>query len=314
LQLESLNNEAKEELRLQTVEQSNRIVQLETLIQIILRSLAPQDSSNGVSSSPIAVTPDSSTSSPSKKRKPYSELCLKSKQRRCSETKTLIIDNGLASSDEDCNQLLLQIIPTNLSRIIEEDVQIQSFFDDETRGALSRMKCYISQHHKCIALGALRECVSNADIDKAINELQSLSNNNYAGLTTRRFKTWRKNSKKMKRKPGPKVNVEFESDVWAKLILCAYVATTTDSTAINETTPTARTAAPKLVTGCLAALGEKLLKDNSRLVVADDPPAKKVARILYNVAYDREIIKSAAIETSLEEKWRNTIDLRFSDS
>ena len=47
-------------------------------------------------------------------------------------------------------------------------------------------------------------------------------NKYYAALTTRRISSWHKNADRLSQKPGRKIELPFESEVWGNLMLCAF--------------------------------------------------------------------------------------------
>ena len=225
----------------------------------------------------------------------YHEACKRDQYNRQVALKKLILESGLAKSDVGYHSFIRGALPKTDQKCLRaefyygESSSSDSSDNEEQAWLLTsippqetqrqRCKQYItySNQDKVFVLDLLINCLSWEEISIGIKQIIGLYPK-YHGLTTSKVVCWRKASAGELKKPGVKVNAEFESDVWSRLLLC-------------------------------------VLKENIDLTGEETKNTIR-AEVVVNVTYSYDIVKTAAIEVQESIQWKDSKDdqgLKFSN-
>jgi hypothetical protein len=181
-----------------------------------------------------------------------------------------LIRGALTKADQNCLEKMHAVGATSSDSEIEEEWLLSGLSSSQEQ----RKKQYItySNEDKVFVLDSLIQCQSIEQISIGIKQLVGLYPK-YFGLTARKIISWRKvQAGELKEKPGTKINKEFESDIWSRLVLCV----------LKETVD---------LTG----------KEPKQIVKAE---------VVINVTYSYEVVKTSAEQTQATEKWLSNTDIQ----
>ena len=200
------------------------------------------------------------------------------------------MQSGLAKSMEGYYSLIKgalpkadQIVLTNmqdLSALSDSEEEWLLHGEDSALNATHFRRQYItySNEDKIFVMSALRSCESWKQISIGIQQLISI-HSKYSGLTVQKVKYWREAAAGGLKKPGVKVNNEFESEIWSQLLLC-------------------------------------IIKEHIDLTLKE-PKTTLKAEVVVNVTYSYDIVKATALDTQASEKWianQDVQQLKFSNT
>jgi hypothetical protein len=155
-------------------------------------------------------------------------------------------------------------------------------------------------------LGLLLRCSSDEEIRAGINDLQKY-HPRYLKLDLKKIKRWRVQLTKGKLKPGRRVNIRFESDVWSRLVICAF---TIKEDEVKNSAKTAEESGKAYIK--IKSKRRKKSVSGAIPIVEDDFGEK----LLFNVTYSYDIIRNQAIRVQKESKYLGDIGvqrLKFSN-
>ena len=219
----------------------------------------------------------------------YPDVCSRQKNYRQAKVRKMILESGLAKSDEGYRCLIRDALPRSERKYLRENIDGRDTSSSDSdigeqpwllaleppnlHSQNKSCKQYITYSHndKNFVLGALVRCISREEISIGIGQLISLYPK-YRGVTVSRIICWRKASAGELKIPGTKVNKEFESDIWSRLLLC-------------------------------------VLKENIDLT-GKEPKKIIKAEVVVNVTYSYDVVKTAAVEAQESPQWKGIKDIQ----
>jgi len=109
----------------------------------------------------------------------------------------------------------------------ESTCQTPSILGSDSVEKLMKRHVHFTDDEKMDIVEALADCTDKTKLQKGLLELhETMGDRKFATIDSKkvgRWRTWYNNTKQGKdgKKRGRQVNIEFESDVWSELILCA---------------------------------------------------------------------------------------------
>ena len=213
----------------------------------------------------------------------YNELNSRQQYNRQQSLRRMAMESGLAKSDDGYFSLIRGCLPKaeqqllkreeigeeNVLSDVEEEWMLSGLSSHDQN--ISRKYTTYSTEDKNFVLDSLIRCETKGEIAIGIKQLIGIYPK-YTGLTVHKIESWRKVQRGELNKRGTKINTEFESDVWSRLVLC-------------------------------------VLKENVDLT-GKEPKFSFKAEVVVNVTYSYEIVRSAAEHTKATEKWYENKDIK----
>ena len=122
---------------------------------------------------------------------------------------------------------------SDLTDACESTSQTPSILVSDSVEKLMKRHVTFTDDEKMDVVDALADCTDKTKLQQGLRDLHKImGDRKFATIDSKkvgRWRTWYKNIKQGKngKKRGRQVNVEFESDVWSELILCALTTTKT---------------------------------------------------------------------------------------